>query len=203
MEIQQDDCTKTTAVSVKRLEICSQPWWVERNIASSLGTIRIKDDDRKPTMALDDKEFEQLLAAVDRANGKTTDTMRKRLRSLILLQRWTGFAIRDACKLERKQIEPDPDNHGWHRVFIRRSKTGVPVYAALAGDIAKEILSAPNDNQRYMFTAGASDTHVRQAVQAFTQLFVKLDEAADLRTSMANASGFTPTCCGIPTLSGC
>ena len=155
--------------------------WVERNIAASLGTIRVREEDRKPTLALNDEQFEQLLDAISKVNGKTTDTMRKRLRSLLLLQRWTGFAIRDACKLERKQIEPAPDNHGWHRVFIRRSKTGVPVYAALAGDIAAEILSTANDNKRYLFTSGSSDDQIRQAVQRFTELYVKLDAVADIR----------------------
>jgi site-specific recombinase XerD len=155
--------------------------WVDRNVAAGLGTIRIKQDDRQPTIALSDKQYEQLLAAISKVNGKTTDEMRKRLRALILLQRWTGLAIRDACKLERKRIEPDPDNHGWCRLFVRRSKTGTPVFAALAGDIAAEILSAHNDNKRFLFAHAATDVEVRKAVQSFTNLFVKLDEVADIK----------------------
>jgi integrase len=160
-----------------------QRGWLDRNIALGMGKIRIKADERKPTIALDDKQFEQLLAAVSKIkiNGPITDDMRKRLRTLILLQRWTGFSIRDACKLERKRIQPDPGNDKWYRVFIRRSKTGVPVFAALAGDIAKEILSAPNDNPRYLFCKAATEAGIRKAVQNFTKAYVALDQVADIK----------------------
>jgi site-specific recombinase XerD len=172
---------KTQGRVVGFFDFCLRRNWIDKNIALSMGRIRIKADDRKPTIALSDEQFDQLLAAVSKVNGKTTDDQRKRLRSLILLQRWSGLAIRDAAKLERKQLEPDPENHGWHRLFVRRSKTGTPVFAALAGDIAKEILSAPNENQRYLFAANATEAGIRSAVQRFTELYTKLDEVADLK----------------------
>lgn len=159
---------------------CLHRGWVDKNVAAALGTIRIKAEDRQPTIALDDKQFEQLVAAVTKVNGKTTDDMRQRLRSLVLLQRWTGLSIKDACKLERNRMEKDPDNNGWYRLFLRRSKTGTPVFAALAEDIAKQILSAPNDNKRYLFISNATETGVRSAVQRFTELFTKLDAVADI-----------------------
>lgn len=172
---------KTQSRVVGFFDFCLQREWVDRNIALSMGKIRLKEGDRKPTIALDDTQFEQLLAAVPKMNGRTNDEARNRLRSLILLQRWTGLSIRDACKLERKGIEKDPDDHGWRRLFVRRSKTGTPVFAAIAGDIAEQILAAPNDSARYLFSRGASDAQVRSTVQRFTNLYVALDKVADIK----------------------
>jgi site-specific recombinase XerD len=172
---------KTQSRVVGFFDFCLRREWLDKNVARSMGKIRLKEGDRKPTIALDDKQFEQLLAAIPKVNGCTTDEVTKRLRALTLLQRWTGLAIGDACKLERKRIEKDPDNHGWHRLFVRRSKTGTPVFAAIAGNIAEQILAAPNDNPRFLFTRGANDTQVRSVVQRFTELYVKMDKVADIK----------------------
>jgi site-specific recombinase XerD len=180
-ELGKTTAQKTQSRVVGFFDFCVRREWLDKNIALSMGKIRLKEGDRKPTIALDDKQFEQLLSAVSKVNGRTTDEMRKRLRSLILLQRWTGLSIRDACKLERKRIEKDLDNHGWYRFFVRKSKTGAPVFAALAGEIAKQILAAPNDSPRYLFSRSATDTAVRSAVQRFTGLYGKLDEVADIK----------------------
>lgn len=123
--------------------------YVTKNPAKGLG--RIKGVDRKPTLPLDDAQFAQLLAAIPKLNGQTTDDTRAKLRGIMLLQRWTGLAIKDAVLFERKRLVKD--SHGFYQVFLYRAKTGNPVYCVLGADIAKELLAIPNSSERYMFVS--------------------------------------------------
>ena len=68
--------------------------------------------------------------------------------------RWSGLAIRDAATLERSKLLADVD--GWYKLFLRRAKTGVPVYASIPPDIAAELVATPNSNLRYFFWDGAA-----------------------------------------------
>jgi len=76
----------------------------------------------------------------------------KRLRSVALLQRWSGLAIQDALTIERKSFAKMPN--GWYRLFLRRAKTGVEVYVSLAPNVAADILSAEPMSDRYLFWDG-------------------------------------------------
>ncbi|MFL6437731.1 MAG: tyrosine-type recombinase/integrase [Terriglobales bacterium] len=120
---------------------------ITKNPAKGLG--KIKGSDRKPTLPLDDAQFAQLLAAIPKLNGQTTDDTRTKLRGICLLQRWTGLAIKDAVLFERKRLQKD--SHGYFQVFLYRAKTGNPVYCMLRADVAEELLAIPNTSERYMF----------------------------------------------------
>lgn len=60
-----------------------------------------------------------------------------RVRTLILLMRWSGMAIGDAVSLERSRLT---DNN---EIFLRRAKTGQPVYVPIPPDVADALRNIP------------------------------------------------------------
>jgi integrase/recombinase XerD len=61
--------------------------------------------------------------------GHDFEHRRDRLRTLILLMRWSGLAIKDAVTLERTRLSEDGN------LFLYRAKTGVPVYVPLPPEV--------------------------------------------------------------------
>src|ERR1039458_2377520 len=73
---------------------------IDRNPA--LGLEKIKGArDVAPALTLTDEQFSEVLDAIDALTHRGEDDV-ERLRSLALLQRWSGLAIRDALTIERK-----------------------------------------------------------------------------------------------------
>src|SRR6202011_3799064 len=79
--------------------------------------------------ALTAAQFEQLLAAVDKVNGDTTPEQRRKLRSLVLLMRYSGLAIKDATCLDRGKLTDK--GTGFWSIELNRAKTGKPVIGSL------------------------------------------------------------------------
>jgi site-specific recombinase XerC len=176
---------KTTAQKTQSrvggfFDYCLRRGWIDKNPTLGLGKIRIKSEDRRPTIALDDKQFQQLLDSIDKINGLTTDEQRGRFRALVLLQRWTGLSITDAIKLERHRIEPNEEHSGWYRLFLKRAKTGTPVYAAISPAVAQEILNATRGSSHCLFSDKGTKREVNNAVKRYTDMYVRLDKVAIL-----------------------
>src|SRR5207244_2576222 len=74
----------------------------------------------------------------------------KKVHALVQLMRHSGLAIRDAVTLERDEIVWDKKKKV-HRIVTSRQKTGVHVSIPLPPDVAKELLTALNGNDRYVF----------------------------------------------------
>jgi integrase/recombinase XerD len=142
------------------LRYCYEAQWIPR--VPALPKIKI---DEPPTMPLTAEEYTRLLDALyvatpRRWDGKMstqglTAAMRARLHALLQLMRYSGLAIRDAVTLERAAIQHDASN-GLYRVVTARQKTGTHVSVPLPPAVAQEVLSIPNDNQRYLFWTGES-----------------------------------------------
>lgn len=132
------------------LKFCLRSKWLSHDIL--LPTIKV---DEIPTMPLTAEEFARLLTAIPE---KFPDPERaKRVRSLVLLMRWSGLAIRDALTLERAAIHYNKEKR-LYRVLTSRQKTGTHVYAPLPTEVAEEVLSTPNDPESaYIFWDGVSD----------------------------------------------
>jgi integrase/recombinase XerD len=140
------------------LRCCYEAQWLPRILAMP----KIKVDE-PPTMPLTTEEYARLLDALYMAtprrwDGKKstqglTPTMRTRLHALIQLMRYSGLAIRDAVTLPRAEILPDAAS-GLCRIVTRRQKTRTDVSVLLPPSVAKEVLSVPNDNPRYLFWTG-------------------------------------------------
>jgi integrase len=105
--------------------------------------------------------------------------------------RWTGLAIRDAVTIERSRFEPNGE--GLYRLYLRRAKTGNPVYCTLDGKIAKEILESPQSG-RYLFVESVpeGEHELDMLVQQWGALLnKKLDSVADLKNDEGNDFHFT------------
>lgn len=83
---------------------------------------------RPPTNYFNRCQFKQIVAAAEKyeyGGGRDCWFRAKRMLALVLLMRWSGLAIKDAVGLKRDRL----DERGV--VFLRRAKTGVPVFMPL------------------------------------------------------------------------
>jgi integrase/recombinase XerD len=162
---------------------CLRRDFVLKNPALGLGKIKIAKEDKKPTLALTDEQFAQVLASIPKVNGSTTELDRTKLRCLVLLQRYSGLALRDAVSLERSKLERQAD--GWYHLNIRRSKTGVDVFVPLTKEVAEELLACPNSDKRLFFATAAEiadETSTDTTCKKWGALMgQKLDRVADLK----------------------
>lgn len=73
-----------------------------------------------------------------------------RIRTLIMLMRWSGLRIRDALTLERTRLIND-------NLLLYQAKTGTPVYVPLPPQVAEALRTIPEGakpNPRYFFWSG-------------------------------------------------
>jgi integrase/recombinase XerD len=66
------------------------------------------------------------------------------MRVLVLLMRWSGLAIKDAVMLERKALDADG------ALFLRRAKTGVPVFVPLPPAVFSLLRTLPSANPVFL-----------------------------------------------------
>ena len=143
--------------------------------------LRIKRDGVQTPRALDNVQFSKLLAALPQLNGRTTDADRAKLRSLAILMRMTGLALKDAVCCERKVFEPMPN--GTFRMYLRRAKTGKPVHNYVSAETMAAVLAGANQSGKYLFinVLPTKENELKNAVEYFGGRFVKLGETADIR----------------------
>ncbi len=99
---------------------------------------------------------------------------------------WTGLAIRDAVTLQRGELVRDARKK-IYRVVTSRQKTGTHVSVPLPDDIAAEVLSTFNGNEKYLFwTGGGFET---SAVTNWQH-----DIRGLFRATFGNDTDFTPHC---------
>ena len=158
---------------------CVEMAWVSRNPAQ-VQSVKLKYSQQQTPKALDDRQFETLLRAVGKMNGRTTDSQRRKLKALLLLMRWTGLAIRDAVTIERTRFELN--GSGFYKLFLRRAKTGHPVYCTLKTGVVKQIFSGANHDGRWLFVESVpgGEKELDALVQSWGVLFRKLGEVAAL-----------------------
>lgn len=153
--------------------------WVDRSPAACLE--RIKGSRKtKPTMALDDTQFNALVEVIEsnKIECRKPDSVRRFL-ALALLQRWSGLALMDALTVEWSHFQRQPS--GWYRLFLRRAKTGVDVFVSLAPDVAAQILTVPRISERYLFWNGTSS--LPSLSETHKGLYKRASEAASLKTA--------------------
>lgn len=175
--------------------------WIRMNVADAA---KIDYDKTQKPRALNEEQFEQLLAAIDRVNGRTTDEQRRKLRAIVLLMRYTGLAIRDAISIKREDLKLN--GGGYWRVFLRREKTGKPAEGILHPTIVKQILKGANASGRYLFvstwpekeedgtdaTIRAEREHQRDILTApWVRLMNKLGDVANLKDEHGAPYPFT------------
>jgi integrase len=143
--------------------------------------LKVKRSATQEPKALDNAQFAKLLTALPKLNGRTTDADRAKLRSLAILMRMTGLALKDAVCVERSVFEPMPN--GRFRMFLRRAKTGKPVNSYVSAETMAAVLKGANQSGKYLFIPAlpTKEKELKNAVEWFGGRFVTLGELADIR----------------------
>lgn len=129
---------------------------------------KISNVNDAPTMPLNDDETARLFAAIPGAIPEN-ERMQTVIRSLFLLQLYSGLAITDALILPRSGLKWDAEAgpSGAYVVETARIKTGKEVCNAIPTEVAEEILATPNSNPQYIFWNGTIEP------RSFSQNFYK------------------------------
>lgn len=130
-----------------------------------------------PTDYFNRREFQRILDATYEYEycGRDCHARAARLRALVLLMRWSGLAIKDAVTLERARLDERD------ALFLRRAKTGTPVYVPLPPAVVSALRQLPSSNPAYFFWSGMG--HPYNAISAYQRSLRKLFRIADLRHS--------------------
>jgi integrase/recombinase XerD len=128
-------------------KFCVARKWMDSNPAKEMDNVSIDD---RPTMPYTKDEIEKMLwgCEIYSTAGKYRSNNRKRMRAMVLLQRYSGLAIMDAATLERSRLSDD------NRLLLYREKTGEPVYVRLPQWVADELRALDSPNPRYFFWSG-------------------------------------------------
>ena len=130
----------------------------------------------RPTDYFNRREFQRIVFATEKyeyGGGHDCRHRAKRLRALVLLMRWSGLAIKDAVGLRREGL----DDSG--ALFLRRAKTGVPVFVPLPPMVVSLLQGLPSMTSNYFFWSGRGD--LCSAVKGYQRSFRKLFRLANIR----------------------
>jgi len=131
---------------------------------------------RPPTNYFNRCQFKQIVAAAEKyeyGGGRDCWFRAKRMLALVLLMRWSGLAIKDAVGLKRDRL----DERGV--VFLRRAKTGVPVFVPLPPAVTSVLSNLPPISPEYFFWSSHGD--LASATKGYQRSFRKLFRIADIR----------------------
>jgi integrase len=153
---------------------CIQNGWLSDNPATKL---RRATSNSVPTDWFSRAEFRLIVDATyaygNWRGGHDFHLRADRLRTLVLLLRWSGLSIQDAVTLERDRLSEDG------RLFLYRAKTGVPVNVPIPPDVAERLRELPTMNPRYFFWSGNGDPQT--ACKGWRRSFTLLFKLANLR----------------------
>jgi integrase/recombinase XerD len=145
------DGPRTAAKKLERLRaffrFAAERHWTESNPALSLKAPRIT---LRPTMPLTHEEMLKLLAGCEKYAAEIRSTgyrNAQRLKTLVLLMRYTGMRIGDAVNLSAERIKED-------KLFLYTQKTGTPVYTVLPEFVIKALEATPRMTDRLYFWNG-------------------------------------------------
>jgi integrase len=175
----QNTRAKKVFMVIGFFEFCVEMGWLTRNIARAQAIVIPYSDDQTPR-ALDDKQFAQYFASIPKMNGRSTEDEQAAFASLVMLMRWTGLSIRDAVMIERSKFEKNGE--GFWRLFLRRSKTGKPVYCTLSAATHSQIMNGANKRGRYLFVDSLpnSEKGMINLVQSWGYKYQKLADVAQI-----------------------
>ena len=122
---------RTKALKQVRLNaffrFCVQNRWIAENPAAGLSRIRVE---QAQTGYFTREEFAKLEAAAAEYGQHRGPEIGRRMRALVLLMRWSGLRVTDACALERSRLQGN-------NLLLYQAKTGTPVYVPLPPFVAE------------------------------------------------------------------
>jgi len=168
---------------------CSDMNWITKNPAAAKHLL-IKPTKTQTPKALSDAQFEKVLSLVPQINGRSTAEERKMFRSLVVLMRHSGLAIRDALFIERSQIQPAVN--GFCSLFLRRAKTDAAVKGSLPEAVAAEVLGGTRAAGRYLFIDSIPESENGRdlIVKKWGAMFGKLSDLAQLTDEHGESFSF-------------
>jgi len=116
--------------------------WIKENPARKLKSPKVIET---PTLPFSRDEFSRIVGACEKYKGKNASL----LKAFVLLLRYSGVRIRDAVKLERKQISDG-------KLFLYTSKTGTPVKVPLPPECLDALAALPSNGSYYFWSGEGS-----------------------------------------------
>jgi integrase/recombinase XerD len=145
------DSQRTASKKVERLRalfsFALARKWVEENPAKD---IKLPKVSICPTMPLTHEEMVKVLTACDGLQISSQPSARlgaHRLKTLILLMRYTGMRVSDAVTFSTDRLDGK-------RLFLYMQKTGVPVYTVLPDPILEALEATPRITDTRYFWSG-------------------------------------------------
>lgn len=145
------DSQRTASKKVERLRalfsFAVDRKWIEENPAKA---IKLPKVSICPTMPLTHEDMVKILAACDGLQVSSMPSARlgaHRLKSLILLMRYTGMRVSDAVTFSTDRLDGK-------RLFLYTQKTGVPVYTVLPDSVLKVLEATPRVTDTNYFWSG-------------------------------------------------
>jgi integrase/recombinase XerD len=155
---------------------CIHQGWLKDNPASGLSRIKVK---HKPTDYFRPEEFDKIIATTYSfgKGSKNPDAANYgvRIRTLLLLMRFSGLRIGDAVTLQRSRLTGD-------NLLLHQAKTGEPVFVPLLHEVAEALRQVPagrNPDPRYFFWNGICK--VKSLVTVWEKSLRGLFKSADIR----------------------
>ena len=151
--------------------------WVENNPASLLKAPRVSI---RPTMPLTRDEMVKILAACDEYVFETSKSgclNAHRLKTLVLLMRYSGMRIGDTVSLSADRLEGK-------RLFLYTQKTGTPVYTVLPECVIKALDETPRVTPTLYFWSGVGK--LESIVRSWQTRLRKLFDLAKVSKGQGN-----------------
>jgi integrase len=140
--------------------------WVPDNPAADLKAPKVT---LCPTLPFTPEEMQKIYAAIDKYKEEMPQhglENARRLRGLVLLQRYSGLRIGDVVGMETNRIKGK-------RLFLYTAKTGTPVCSVLPDFVLKALDETPRVCEKYFFWSGDGklDSIVRSWQTRLRRLF--------------------------------
>jgi integrase/recombinase XerD len=132
---------------------CLEREWVDQNFAHKLKNPKVS---QRPTLPFEREEMLRILAALDPYIEQTAPRGRdnaRRLRSLVLVLRWTGLRIGDAVNLTAEKIDGN-------RLRLYTPKTGTQVCGMLPDFVVQTPQTIPRVTERFFFWSGTGSLEI-------------------------------------------
>jgi site-specific recombinase XerD len=151
--------------------------WIADNPALELKAPKVQ---LRPTLPFIHKEMVSILTAIEAYAAKTAHNGRinaRRMRSLVLLLRYSGMRIGDAVSLTSDRINGN-------RLFLYTAKTGTPVYTVLPDFVVRALEATPRMTEQHYFWTGVG--RLSTAVRMWDMRLKRIFDGANIAKGHAH-----------------
>jgi integrase/recombinase XerD len=153
--------------------------WVESNPATR---IKLPKVSIRPTMPLTRDELVKILTASDTLQLKAEEPVARcnahRLKTLVLLMRYSGMRVSDAVTLTTDRLDGK-------KLFLYTQKTGTPVYTVLPDSVLQALEATPRVTTKHYFWSGCCK--LESIAGLWEKRLKKLFDLAEVSKGQGNA----------------